>query len=112
MTNHPSDTWLLFVILGMGFITYAIRVSLILLIGRINFPELVRQALSFVPAAVLSAIIIPELVLPAGDQNVSLANARLLAGVLAAVVAWRTRSVLATIGAGMVALWILQAILP
>ena len=38
-------------------------------------------------------------------------NLRLLAGTLAALVAWRTRNVLATIAAGMGALWILGALL-
>jgi len=41
--------------------------------------------------------------------DVSLVNARLFAGALAAVVAWRTRNVFLTIGVGMGLLWILQA---
>jgi branched-subunit amino acid transport protein len=40
---------------------------------------------------------------------VSLGNTRLVAGALAALVAWRTKNVLLTIGVGMAALWILQA---
>ena len=35
-------------------------------------------------------------------------NLRLPAGLLAALVAWRTRNVLLTITAGMVALWLMQ----
>jgi branched-subunit amino acid transport protein len=37
-------------------------------------------------------------------------NARLIAGVIAMVVAWRTKNTLLTIAAGMIALWILQLI--
>jgi branched-subunit amino acid transport protein len=67
-----------------------------------------RQALRFVPAAVLSAIILPEVVQPAGVLDLSLGNERLLAGLVAVVVAWYTRNVLWTIGAGMVTLWLVQ----
>jgi branched-subunit amino acid transport protein len=100
------------VILWMGAVTYAIRVSLILLLGRVAVPHLMQRALRFVPPAVLSAIIFPELLRPGGTLQLSLSNPRLLAGVLAAAVALRTRNVLLTIAVGMLALWILQAVLP
>jgi len=95
-------------IIGMGIVTYAIRLSLILLLGRVEVPPVVRQALRLVPPAVLSAIIFPELLRPGGAFDLSLGNTRLLAGVLATLVAWRTKSVLLTIAVGMAALWILQ----
>ena len=100
--------WL--VILGMGLVTYAIRLSLIALLGRMQVPPLVRRGLRFVPPAVLSAIIFPELLRPSGDLDISSNNLRLLAGVLAALVAWRTKNVLLTIAVGMATLWILIAI--
>jgi branched-subunit amino acid transport protein len=70
-----------------------------------------QRALRFVPPAVLSAILLPELVLQSGVVDLSIGNERLLAGMLAALVAWRTRNVLLTLGVGLVALWILQALL-
>lgn len=97
-------------ILGMGVITYATRLSLIGLLGRVDVPVVLRRALRLVPPAVLSAIVFPELLRPSGTLDVSPGNARLLAGILAALVAWRTRNVLLTIAAGMVALWLLQAL--
>ena len=59
----------------------------------------------------LSAIILPELVLKGGELALGWRNARLLAGLVAALVAWRTRNVLLTIAVGMAALWGLQALL-
>jgi len=96
-------------ILGMGLVTYAIRLSMIVLLGHVDVPPIVRQALRLVPPAVLSAIIFPELLRPGGELDLSLGNERLIAGILAALIAWRTRNVLLTIAAGMAALWILQA---
>ena len=104
------NVWLL--LIGMGLVTYAIRLSLIVLIGRVDVPPIIQRALRFVPPAVLSAIIFPELLRPGGALDLSFGNVRLLAGVLAAGVAWRTKNVLLTIGVGMVALWVLQVMMP
>jgi len=96
---------------GMGLITYLIRLSLFLLPERVMLPPWMLRALRYVPAAVLSAIIFPELMQPGGTLDLSLGNERLLAGLAAAVVAWRTRNVLLTVGVGMALLWVLQALL-
>ena len=106
MPTDPLSIWL--VVAGMGAITYALRLSLVLLLERVGMPLLIRQALRFVPPAVLSALIFPELLRPAGALEASLGNPRLIAGSLAALVAWRTKNVMLTIGTGMGALWILQ----
>ena len=97
--------WLVF-ILG-GALTYAIRLSFILLIGRKSVPPVIGRLLRFIPPAVLTAIIFPELFINQGQLNLSLGNSRLLAGVLAVLVAWRTRSPVLTIFVGMIALWAL-----
>ena len=101
-------TWL--IIVCMGLVTYAIRLSLIGAIGRFAVAPLMQRALRFVPPAVLSAIIFPELFSPAGTLDISLGNVRLLAGVAATLVAWRTKNTLLTIAAGMAALWLLMSL--
>jgi branched-subunit amino acid transport protein len=98
--------WL--VMLFAGLVTYAIRLSFILFIGRRRIPTLLLRALRFVPPAVLTAIIFPEVVMPGGNLNLSFENPRLLSGLLAVVVAWRTRNVMLTILVGMLTLWVLQ----
>jgi branched-subunit amino acid transport protein len=95
-----------------GLVTFAIRLSFIALLGKVEVPPLLTRALRFVPAAVLSAIIFPELVMRGGQADLSLGNGRLLAGLVAALVALKTRSVAWTIASGMAALWALQALHP
>ncbi len=102
------EIWL--TMLFAGLLTFGLRLSFIALYGRLVFPDWVIRALRYVPPAVLSAIVFPELFLTGGELNLSLANFRLIAGVLAALVAWRTRSILWTILAGMAALALLQTI--
>jgi branched-subunit amino acid transport protein len=102
------NIWLV-MLLG-GLITFGMRFSLIYLFGRFQIPETVRRALHYVPPAVLSAIIFPELFLPGGTLDLSLGNTRLLAGLIAILVAWFTRNTLITIIAGMLALFLLKLV--
>jgi len=95
-------------IIGMGVITYTLRLSMIVLLGRVQLPPAVLRALRYVPAAVFSALIAPALVRPAGPLWISAANPYLLAGVLAALVAWRSQNMVLTIVLGMTALWLLR----
>ena len=104
-----NNLWL--IIIGMGLVTFGIRLVPIVLLGRIEIPLIVQRALRFVPPAVLTAIVVPELLYRNDQIDVSLTNARLLAGLIAIVVAWRTKNALITIGAGMIALWVLQAVI-
>lgn len=98
--------WL--VMLIGGVITYTMRLSFIHLLVGLEVPAAVRRALRFVPPAVLSAIILPELIMPSGRIDISLGNYRLLAGFLAVLVAWRTRNTLFTLLAGIAAVLILR----
>lgn len=100
------------VLVVAGLVTFAIRLSFIALLGRVQTPPLLARALRLVPPAVLSAIILPELVLRSGAPDLSPGNLRLVAGLVATGVALLTRSVLLTIAVGMGALWALQALSP
>jgi len=95
-------------LIGIGVITFAYRFSLIFFLERIRLPAWVSQALRFVPIAALTAITVPELLASTGTIVVSWHNERLLAGLVAMVVAWRTKNVFLTIGLGMLCLYGLQ----
>lgn len=94
-----------------GAITFGIRMSFIYLFGRFDVPATLRRALRFVPPAVLSAIIAPELFMPAGKLDLGFGNHYLIAGLVAILVGWRTKNTLITLLAGMVALVLLQTLL-
>jgi len=100
------NIWLVF-LLG-GLLTFGMRFVFIYLLGRFEIPQTMRRALRFVPPAVLSAIVIPELLVRSGEIDLSLMNFRLLAGIAAVLTAWRTKNTLLTILAGMVVLVLLE----
>ena len=86
-----------FTVLGMALVTYALRASFLLLPPHVETPPLLRRALRYVPAAVLTAIWAPELALAPGYEQ-------LAAGVVAIAVAWRWRMTFVTIFAGLASL--------
>ena len=94
--------WL--IILGMSMATFGQRASFLLLPEHVQLPALLRRALRFVPAAVLTAIWAPELLLQKGVLSLALGNERLLAGIIAVAIAWRFRVTFGTIIAGLLAL--------
>jgi len=94
-----------------GLLTFGTRLSFIFLLDRIKVPDWFRRGLRFVPVAVLSAIILPDLTSPNGTLFLSWRNPQLLAGLVAVLVAWKTKNVILTILAGLAALVIFQLLL-
>lgn len=91
-----SDTlWL--AILGMFLATYTVRASFIVFGQKLRFPPAVVQALSHVPVAVLTAIVVPEAIAPGGQADLSLANPYLVGTLVAGLVAWKSRHILAAV---------------
>lgn len=97
-----------FVMIACGLFTFATRFVMFSDIAPRQLPTWLQDALGFVPIAVLTAIIIPAVIV-APEGGLTLAgNARLPAALVAVTVALVTRSVLATIATGLVALWCLD----
>jgi branched-subunit amino acid transport protein len=89
-------------ILGMAVITFFIKAVIFILGDRVAFSPALRQALSFVPVTVLTAIITPMVLAPHG-QNLELNwhNPQLGAAVVAVLVCAVTRQQLLTIMVGL-----------
>ena len=100
--------WL--ILLVGGLLTYGMRLSFIYLLGGVELPDTLRRALRFVPPAVLSALVFPDLLMPSGHLDLSLGNHRWIAGLIAGLVAWRTKSAPLTFIAGGAALLVLESL--
>ena len=91
-----------------GLVTLAIRASFIVLPPDTRVPSWLTGSLKYVAAAVLPAIIIPDVLfrdaLPGEVLNVY----RIVAASVAAVFALKTRSTFGTLLVGMAALWLLK----
>jgi branched-subunit amino acid transport protein len=88
-------------VLGMMAVTFGVRYPVLALVSKLSLPQAVLDALKFVPPAVLTAIIAPAVLMPAGQVDFRLNNAYLIAGIAAALISWRTKNLLLTIVLGM-----------
>ncbi|HEY9878814.1 MAG TPA: AzlD domain-containing protein [Leptolyngbyaceae cyanobacterium] len=93
------NEWLL--VGGMALITFLIRYSLIALSGRLRLSPTLLQALQFVPPAVLTAIIVPLVLMPTGSLWVGWDNARLAGAIAALLIGFWRKNLLLTIVSGM-----------
>ena len=99
--------WLV-MILG-GIFTFGTR--FVMLSGWVahGLPKWLVDALVFVPIAVLTAILVPAVLIdPATQHIVVIGNARVVAAVVATIIALLTRNVIATISSGLATLWLVQ----
>jgi branched-subunit amino acid transport protein len=93
-----SRVWVAILLAGAG--TYAMRASFLLAADRLaRVPPNVERLLRRIPPAALASLVGPALLRPHGELD--LFSPRLAAGLVAAVVAWRTRNVAATLVVGM-----------
>ena len=74
--------------------------------GRVEFPARLVRALHYVPPAVLTAIIVPSVLLPANSEiNFNYTNAHLIGALAALGVSWFSKNLLLTILVGMLIFW-------
>jgi branched-subunit amino acid transport protein len=99
---------------GMALATYFTRYTMIAVLGREMYAwgdagrsSLLQRWLRYVPPAVLAALVVPAALAPQGHLRM---GPSVWAVLLATVVAWRSRSVLWTIAAGMAAFWLFRAL--
>jgi branched-subunit amino acid transport protein len=102
-----SRIWLAIVFAGIG--TYAMRAAFLVFAHRLaDVPPGVQRLLRQIPPAALASIVVPALMRPAG--HVDVLQARFVAGVLAAVVAWRTRNIALTLVVGIGVVMVIDAL--
>ncbi|PJF22057.1 MAG: branched-chain amino acid transport [Phototrophicales bacterium] len=95
-------------ILGMFVATFTSRYPPMVIAGRTQLPQPLLHLLKYVPIAVLTAIIVPEMFMPNDTLDISLNNAHLMAGMISIIVAWRTKNLLWTILLGMIVFLLLS----
>ena len=101
-----------YLIAGMFFVTFSIRYGLLPLSGRIRFSSGVQRALSYVPPAVLTAIIVPMALIPDGQTlQVSIANPYLVGTVFTVLIGWFSKNLMVTIVGGMAVFGMCQWVL-
>ena len=111
MNSVPQSTiWT--VIVGMALLNYAVRFPPVAIVSRMDLPKPVMRWLSFIPIAVMGALVASEVLRPAGRWSAPLTSPSLYAAVVTGIVFKLTRSFLGATVAGMASFVVLQRILP
>ena len=100
------ELWITLIIIGL--LTFGTRLSFIFLLDRWQPPEIFQRGLRFVPLAVLSALIFPEIFMHENTFAIPPDLPRLSGALAATLVAWKTKNIFLTIGTGMLFFYILR----
>ncbi len=84
------------------------RLSLVVLLANATIPERMQQALRLVAPAVLAGLVAQTLFIDGGE--IRSFSTWYIAALVAALVAWRTRSIGLTLLVGMASVWLLEAV--
>ncbi len=104
-----AESWLVWALTaGMALIAFFTRAVFILPGSHLRLPPTADRVLRYAPAAAIMAIIVPDLALAHGALSISIENPRLVGGLVAFALAAATRSILATIVGGMLALTLVR----
>ncbi|WP_017299447.1 AzlD domain-containing protein [Nodosilinea nodulosa] len=97
------NDWLL--VGAMALVTFSIRYVLLAVSGRIRLSPTLVRALGYVPPVVLTAIVVPAVVLPEGELWLGWHNARLVGAIACVALALGCQNLLLTIAGGMAVFW-------
>lgn len=102
-TSINSDYLIL--LAGMSAVTFLPRWLPFLILGRKTIPDWLFQWLQLIPVAILSALLLPQVVTEGVPRNLNLMRPELLAAVPTFLFALKTRSLSGTVMTGMVFYW-------
>ncbi len=91
-------------VLAIGLVTYTSRTGLIVFLADRPLPANITRALRYVGPAVLSALTVNLIAGGKGTSGIEVAEVAAI--VVAIVVAWSTRNLIAALGVGMVTVWV------
>ena len=98
-------TWSSIIIAGI--ITYFTRMTMVALVDRDLLGERIKAVLAYVPSAVFPAIIFPAIFINDSGSFIELNDPKIFASIIAIVVGYFSRNVIATILSGLISYWII-----
>jgi branched-subunit amino acid transport protein len=96
---------------GMAIVTFLIRYPVLALSGKFQLSEGFLQILRYVPPVVLTAIVVPAVLMPNNQLSLSYTNARWVGAIAAVAIGLWRKNLLLTIVVGMAVFLGWQAIL-
>ena len=105
------DPKLLILMIGMGVVTYLPRWLPLFGLSRKQFPPWLETWLDFIPAGVLSALVLPALVVGGDPRRLDLLRPELIVAIPVFFFALKTKSMGGTVVLGMALFWLVGKLL-
>jgi branched-subunit amino acid transport protein len=99
------------IIIGASLVTFIPRVLPLMVLSRLQIPDLAMRWLSYIPVAVMAALLGNELLMTDGEITPLKDNIELFAALPTFLIAIFTRSLLVTILVGVITVMILRFLL-
>jgi len=100
------DPAYIYLLLGMGVVTYIPRWLPLFFLSDRKLPDWFVEWLDLIPAAILSALLLPELVLKGSPRHLDIFTPELLVAIPTFVFASLTKSLGGTVIVGMALFWL------
>ena len=94
-------------IIFAGILTYFTRMTMITLISRDLLGDKIKAVLEYVPSAVFPAIIFPGIFINDYGAFIEMNDPKIFGALIALIVGYFSKSIIATISAGLVSYWFL-----
>lgn len=94
-----------FIVLFVSAATYLKRSAFIIFLSNWEMPKWLTKSLRYVPVTIFPALVAPMFFLTDGQLDITIYNPKLISGLVAFVIAWRTKNLLLTLLLGMAVLW-------
>ena len=98
-------TWLSIIVAGV--LTYFTRMTMIALVDRDTLGDKIKAVLEYVPSAVFPAIIFPAIFINDFGSFVDMNDPKIFGAIVAVIVGYFSKNIIATISAGLVSYWFL-----
>ena len=98
-------TWLSIIVAGI--LTYFTRMTMITLVNRDMLGDKIKAVLEYVPSAVFPAIIFPAIFINDYGLFVAINDPKIFAAIVAVIVGYLSKNIIATISSGLVSYWFL-----
>ena len=98
-------TWLSIIVAGI--LTYLTRMTMVALVSRDMLGDKIKAVLAYVPSAVFPAIIFPGIFINDYGELIEMDDPKIFAAIVAVIVGYFSRNIIATILSGLISYWFL-----
>lgn len=98
-------------IIGIAVLTFFTRFGFALILKKTKISEKWNKWMAYIPIAVFTTIIVPSLLAPNEELELSIQNEYLIAGIVALLMAYKTKNLAGTVIIGISIIYILRVFL-